>query len=147
MSVIDLILWANTKAELVAWAKANPPSAPLLDANNKPVKGVRYCWWAGDGKLMTSLGPPATYLNGFIGLLRLHTTYFDADKIDAQGEQWARSNVVKHIKDNGTPGTVAGGAISYYELGGVRIFRPADVQAWLTANNLPGHEWVGGNSY
>jgi hypothetical protein len=150
MSVIDLILWANTKNALLTWAKANPPNAPLVDANNKPVKGVRYCWWNGDGKMITVKGDfvtPNTYLTGVIGVLRLHSTYFDADKIDAEGEQWARSKVVKYIKDNGTPGTVAGGAITYYELDGIRIFRPADVQAWLLANNLPGHEWVGGNSY
>jgi hypothetical protein len=29
----------------------------------------------------------------------------------------------------------------------VRLFRPADVLAWLTANSLSGHEWAGGNFY
>jgi hypothetical protein len=153
---IDLFLWANTKADLLTWAKTNPPAAPLFNASNEPVSGVAYVWWGGhSGKLMTAKGTynglieltPPTFLTGFVVLIRLYREYFDADKINAGGEQWARSKVVKYIKDNGTPGTVAGGSISYYQLGAVRIFRPADVTAWLAANNLPGHEWFGGNSY
>lgn len=144
MSVLDVILWANTKAALLNWGKTTPTSAPLLNAAGNPVEGVDYCWWRDDGKFLTG---PGTTLAGFVMLARLHTTYFNADKLADSGEQWAKSTVAKYIKDNGTPGSLQSGAINYYELSGVRLFRPADVEAWLTANNLPGHMWVGGNSY
>jgi hypothetical protein len=39
------------------------------------------------------------------------------------------------------------GSVSYYEVDGVRLFKPADVLALLAANDLPGHTWVDGNAY
>lgn len=37
------------------------------------------------------------------------------------------------------------GDIGY--VAGVRLMRPSDVNAWLSSEGLPGHEWAGGNSY
>lgn len=161
MSHLDLILWGNTKAALSTFAKAHPAGNPLLDADGNVRPGVDHCWWAGDGKMMKTKAvidqngnvvTPATYITGFVMLLRIHTVMYEATKLtpaEGETEQWHKSGVVKYIKDNGTPGTTsaANGSIPYYELSGVRIFRPASVEAWLAANDLPGHIWVGGNNY
>jgi hypothetical protein len=37
--------------------------------------------------------------------------------------------------------------IPYYEIDGVRLLRPQDVEAFVQSRNIPGHIWVGGNSY
>jgi hypothetical protein len=141
--MIDLILWCNTKAGFVTFAKAHPVGNPLMDAAGNERPGVRWCWWGGDRGKMQS---PTGEIPGFVMLM---TIYRDDDVLVASGEQWVKSRVAKYIKDNGTPGTTsaANGSIPYYELSGVRIFRPADVEAWLLANDLPGHTWVGGNQY
>jgi hypothetical protein len=167
---IDLILWAPDKATLATFAKSNPPANPLMqdvdDGEGGTITvtrdGVSYCWWAGSGKMLTQLGTydsegneltPPQYLTGVVALLRIHSDFFNQTRLNPDpedpdaAEQWARSTVAKYIKDNGTPGTVAGGTIPYYELGGIRIFRPTDVEQFLSNNNLPGHIWVGGNSY
>jgi hypothetical protein len=152
--MIDLILWCNTKAGFVTFAKAHPVGNPIMDADGNTRPGVRWCWWGGEGQMMktkavysgTTLVTPATFIPGFVMLM---TIYRGDDVLAASGEQFVKSRVAKYIKDNGVFGTTsaANGSIPYYELSGVRIFRPADVNTWLAANNLPGHEWVGGNSY
>lgn len=160
MSVLDLILWGNTKAAIATFARTNPPGNPLMDADGNVRPGVDYCWWGGSGQIMKTKAvmdgmtvvTPATYIPGFAMIMRLHTVMYEADKLTpAQGEteQWHRSRVVKYIKDNGVFGrtSAANGNIPYYELSGVRIFRPTDVFAWLDANGLPGHYWVGGNQW
>ncbi len=169
MSHIDLILWGNTKAAIATMLGTNPPANPLYTGQTytDPITGavtyimrpgVDYCWWAGDGKLMTAkpvmdgmtVVTPATYLTGFVMLMRIHTVMYEATKLTpAQGEteQWHRSSIAKYIKDNGTLGSSASGALPYYALSGIRIYRPTDVEAWLAARDLPSHMWVGGNSY
>jgi len=93
------------------------------------------------------------YLTGEVALLRIYDTFFEDDRLipdeadPEKEEQWARSKVARYIKNNGTPGTVAGGSIPYYEVDGVRIFRPQDVETWLTTNGLPTHSWLGGNRF
>lgn len=159
--MIDLILYAPTgKATFATFARNHPPANPLLDADGNTREGVSYCWWAGSGKFMTNAGtggdPEApgyvapTFAPGHVALLRIHSAFFEATKLADQNEdgtleQYQRSAVVKYIRDNGTPGTMAG--INYYELDGVRIFRPQDVEAYLASNNIPGHRWVSGNRY
>jgi hypothetical protein len=140
--MIDLILWCNTKAGFVTFAKAHPVGNPIMDADGNTRPGVRWCWWGGEGKMKSPTGE----VPGFVMLM---TIYRGDDVLAASGEQFVKSRVAKYIKDNGTFGTTsaANGSIPYYELAGVRIFRPADVTAWLSVNNLPGHEWVGGNQY
>ena len=159
---LDLILYGADKATFAAFAKNNPPANPLLDSEGNTREGVSYCWWGGNGKLMTAPGDYSdenniiepTFLPGVVALLKIHSSFFEDTKLadqtfDNNGapelEQHQRSSVVKYIKDNGTPGTMAG--ITYYELDNVRIFRPSDVEAFLAANGVPGHTWVGGNSY
>lgn len=154
--MIDLILWAQTKADLATWGKTYPTNSPLLTANG-PREGVSYIWWMDSGKFMLTAPVfdaegtelvPATFAPGFVLLLRLHSTFFDNDKLsdDREGkQQWEYSKVAKWIKDNGTPGVM--GRINYYAVGNVRIFRPADVEQYLVDHNLPGHTWVDGNSY
>ena len=151
---IDLILYSPTgKADFGTFARNNPPNDPLLDSEGNTREGVRYCWWAGSGKFMTKKGTydqdgneltAPEFLPGHVILLRIDTQFWPEDKIAEQNEdgtleQWARSKVVRYIKNNGTLGTMAG--IPYYELDGVRIFRPQDVQTWLDAKGLPGHVW------
>jgi hypothetical protein len=161
--MIDLILWCNTKAGFVTFAKAHPAGNPLMQDVTDPItgvtttvvrEGVRWCWWGGDGQMMKTKAvmsgmtvvTPATYVPGFVMLM---TIYRDDDVLAATGEQFVKSKVAKYIKDNGVFGrtSAANGNIPYYELSGVRIFRPQDVETWLAANGLPGHQWVGGNQY
>lgn len=161
--MIDLILWANNRATLAQFAVANNLFVIMADEQGNeirvPRRGIRYFWWNGSGDFMTArpefdengdIATPATFLPGIVAVLRIFTADDAVDTADLDpGEdettQWARSKVARYIKTNGEAGTIGG--ISYYEIDGVRIFRPAEVTAWLSARNLPGHEWVGGNSY
>ena len=174
--MIDLILWGPNKATFVTFAvnqglliETQEEVEPgVFETVRTKREGFDYCWWAGSGKLMTDRGSqtdpetdpgyvPPTFLNGEVALLRIYGNFFQTDKIDGgpvydeEGnllrEQHDRSKVAQYIRNNGTPGTVAGGSINYYEVDGIRIFRAKDVQDWLAANNLPGHIWLGGNSY
>lgn len=145
--MIDLALQAATQAALITRLAA----LNLTDASGNALPGFDYCWWAGSGKLMTAkpvfdkdgnVTTPATFLAGFVMLARITDP---ADKLtNGNGEQWSRSKAAKAIKDNGTLGTIGG--LPCYTLSGVRMVRPVDLFAWLATNNLPGHEWAGGNS-
>ncbi len=137
--MIDLIL-NGTKADIATLLR----NRGLTDANNAPNEGFEGCWWAGDGRFMTAKGPPATYLAGFVLLARIHGARFVSDRLATTGEQWVRSTVAKWIKDNGVLGDTGG--IAHYLVGGVKLFRAADVTTWLAANAMPGHEWAGGNA-
>ena len=163
---IDLVMWANTKADFAQFARTNPPANPLQQQDaegnwvNRP--GLTFCWWAESGKLMTAAGTydqdgneltPPTFLPGFVALVRVYGEFFeqqaikegdqDYDEAEAS-EQWGRNRIAKYVKENGTPGTM--GTLPYYEIDSVRLFRAADVFEWLRNNNLPHHEWLGGNS-
>jgi len=160
---LDIILWAPSKAALATWAQTHPANEPLMTADG-PREGVSYCWWAGDGQFKTQNGTydqdgneitPPVFASGVVALMKLHSAFFEADKLadqtyDENGvpqlEQWQRSNAAAWIKNNGTPGTTPQG-VNYYEVDGVRLFRPDDVLAFLEANNIPGHTWVDGCEY
>lgn len=155
---LDIILWAPSKAALATWAQTHPAANPLMTADG-PREGVSYCWWHESGKFRTGgTDEEPTFAPGVVALLKLHTSFFESDKegdgqrfdTDQDGnpvrrEQWQYSKVAKWVRNNGTPGSM--GSVTYYEVDGVRLFRPADVEAFLAANNLPGHVWVDGNSY
>lgn len=152
--MIDIILYSPTgKQAIVAFARNHPPGNPLLDSDNNVRRGVSYCWWGNDGDFMTDPGDentPPTFAPGKVALLRINSQFFDdhlepAEDDPDREEQWARSKVARYIRNNGTPGTMAG--IPYYQIDGVRLLRPSDVQAFIQANNTIGHEWVGGNSF
>ncbi len=160
--MIDLVLYAPTgKSDIVNFARSNPPNNPLLDEDNNARQGVSYCWWGNDGDFMTSpavvdgegnVTTPATFAPGKVMLLRISPEFFDdrlvPDDADPdKEEQWARSKIARYVKNNGTPGTMAGGTIPYYEIDGVRLLRPSDVKSFIAANNTVGHEWVGGNNF
>jgi len=97
------------------------------------------------------LWTPATFSPLLVAIVRVYADFFTSQQIDPSDpdydatEQWGRNKIAQYIKNNGTPGTMGG--IPYYELDGVRMLRPVDVQDFLATNNLPGHEWLGGNSY
>ena len=127
----------------------------LLDATGNPVAGFAYVWWQESGKFMLTkpvvnpatlaVTTPATFLAGFVMMVRLYDSLFASDQIaGGTGEQWARSKIAQYLKNNGTPSVIGG--INFYAFGGVQIFRAADVVTWLGANNMPGHEWAGGNT-
>ena len=164
--MMDFVLYApGGKSALATFAQNHPPANPLMDAEGNTREGVSYCWWAGSGNFMTAKGTydqdgneitPPTFAPGAVALMRIHTSFWESTKLadqtydengNPQLEQWQRNSVVKYIKDNGTPGTMAGGTIPYYELDGVRILRATDVDAFCDANGIPKHIWVGGNSY
>lgn len=160
--MIDLALQAATQAALLTRLAAlgllNATTDPLGNPVYLRAPGFDFCWWAGSGKLMTAAAvvdpakspmdpgyivTPATFLAGFVMLARLGDAA-DAISSPADGEQWSRSRVAQFIKNNGTLGSIGG--ISCYTLSGVRMVRAADLFAWLQINNLPGHEWAGGNA-
>ena len=169
--MMDIILYAPTgKAALVAFAKNHPPANPLLqedgEGNTYTREGVDYCWWAGSGNFMTDPGTGGdpedpgyvapTFAPGVVALLRIYGSFFQSTKLadqtyDEEGnpqlEQDQRSAVVQYIKNNGTPGTMTADNIPYYEIDGVRLLRPQDVESFMSSRNIPGHIWVGGNSY
>ena len=159
--MIDLILYAANKATIRDFGIARGLITAQDDGEGGTiyvkVRNFDYCWWAGSGQFKTANGTydeqgneitPPTFAPGVAALLRIYTADDALDPgAEENPEQWQKSKVAKYIRDNGTPGSFLGGAVPYYEVDGVRLMRPADVNAWLEANNLPGHEWAGGNSY
>jgi hypothetical protein len=94
--------------------------------------------------------PVAEYLDGLVYLVRLSFDVADEDKApedETETGQAAKSKLVRWAKRNGTIGSMAGGALAYAEVDGVRIFQPDQINEWLETRGLPGHEWLGGNSY
>ncbi len=165
---LDIILYAPNKPALAVFGKAHPPANPLLQNDGNTRDGVSYCWWSGSGKFMTAPGVPSgndndpwttppTFLPGVVMLLRLHSAFFDDNEIKEGDpdyvepadpdniEQHERCRVVRYVKENGVLGTMGG--IPYYEIDNVRLFRPSDVETFLTAKGVPAHIWVGGNVY
>lgn len=157
--MIDLILQAATQQTLYAVLasrglvaqQTDQAGQPIVGAYS-PVPGFDFCWWAGSGKLMTKLPvldaqgaviTPATFLAGFVMIARL-TNGGDAIANPVDTEQWSRSKLAKFIKDNGVLGNIGG--IPCYTVSNIRLARATDVLAFLAANNLPGHEWAGGNA-
>lgn len=101
-----------------------------------------------------------TFVPGVLVIMRISGARFMADRIPAdmandddgdpisvedRAEQWGRSRIARWIKKNGTQGTNVG--ITYYEVDGVRIMRAQDVQERVAAWGVPGHQWLGGNSF
>jgi hypothetical protein len=171
--MMDLILHANNKATIRTFAQNNPPANPLLvqvddgEGGTEWVTrdGLEWSWWADGGKVMTAKGTydqdgneitPPTFLGGVVALLRIHSDFFLSDRIipdeadPDKEEQWTRSKVVKHVKDNGTGPSnfdLAGTNVPYYELDGVKITKPDKLDEALVAAGLPRHEFMGGNTY
>lgn len=159
--MIDLILAAPDKATLAAFTQAHPAGNPLIDADGNQREGFDWCWWAGSGLFTTQAGTydgdgneitPPSYYGGVVALVRVYGQFFDADVIDPSDpdydatEQWGRSRLAKYIKNNGTSGSTPAGW-PYWELDGVKLFKPETLEAFLSANSLPGHVWLGGNNY
>lgn len=144
--MIDLILQGT-----IANIRALLRGRGLIDANDAPLAGFEYCPWAGSGRFMTvkptfdlstkaQLTPPS-YLTGVVVLARIATA---GDEINEGAEQWQRSQIAKWIKTNGTLGTIGG--LPCYTVASVRLLRASDVFAWCALNDIPAHEWAGGNS-
>ena len=157
--MIDLIIYAADKATLRTFAIARGLLTEVTEegvTTYVKAKDFDYCWWAGSGQFMTAKGTydeqgfeltPPTFAPGVVALLRIYTADDAMTPEGEEPEQWQKSKIAKYIRDNGTPGSFLGGAVPYYEVDSVRLMRPADVQTWLAANNLPGHIWAGGNTY
>lgn len=153
--MIDLAFQAATQAALMARLAALNLVTGSIDMSGATIypasPGFDYCWWAGSGKLITaaavidgqgSVTTPPTFLAGFVLLARITSA---ADTINGgDEEQWSRSKVAKYFKDNGTVTTIGG--LPCVTLSGVQMIEPEDLFAWLSTNNLPAHEWAGGNS-
>lgn len=162
--MIDLVLWAASKADMLTWGKTNPPANPLVEEQddgeggtiNVARPGLEFGWWAGSGDFMTAAGTydgegieltPPTFASGVVALLRVHSDFWENDRLEVvpadpeDVKEWERSKIAQHLRDNGTPGTMAG-SIPYYELNGVRIIRRTDVNTFLAANTLPGHTFL-----
>jgi len=98
--------------------------------------------------------PDPQFLNQFVILAHIHGSFFNDDRIsdgitgeeNEVVEQWQKSALIRTIRNAATPITVAGD-IQGYDWAGVKLFRAADVQAFLASRGVPGHEWLGGNSY
>lgn len=166
-----LATWAEThpagnplRIEVGAVYDTDPESPTfgdkLQDGEMQNRSGFTYCWWAGSGKMMRTPGvydsegnevTAPTFVNGVVALLRIHGDLFFEDKLDPDendpdaAEQFARSKIVRYVKNNGTPIEVQG--INGFLLDGVRMFRPQDVQAKVAEWNVSGHQWLGGNRF
>lgn len=157
--MIDLILYAPTKQDMLTWAETNPPNNPMryrdVESAWQIRPGLEWSWWGGDGKFKTSAGSSdpssvyvePTYASGVVMRLRIHGEFFDWGRLDVSSaedpddiKEWERSRTAQYIKDNGTPGTMGG--IPYYEVDGVRIFRERDVQTFISSRGLPGHVFL-----
>lgn len=151
--MIDLVLQSASQATLLGVLASRGFLTQNEDLTYSKSLGFDYCWWADTGKLMTKapvLNPDGTikttaiFLAGVVMLTRLTDPSDDiSDPIDT--EQWSRSRLAQYIKTNGVLGQIGG--IPCYTLSGVRMARAADVLSFLSSNNLPGHEWSGGNSF
>jgi len=153
--MIDLALQSASQATIYSLLAARNLAVQVTDEQGMtfyaPTSGIDWCWWADSGKLMTAspvldkdgnVTTPPTFLSGFVMLLRITDI---RDKLtNGNGEQWSRSKVAKYIKDNGVLGTIGG--ISCYTISNVRMVKASDLFQWLANNNLPGHEWAGGNT-
>lgn len=142
--MIDIIL-QGTSANLQALLRGRG----LIDAENNPAPGFDYCLWGGSGKFMTVkptydangvLLTPANYMSGVVMIARISA---DEDIIGEGKDQWQRSRVAQWFKANGVLGTVGG--LPCYMVNNVRMLRPTDVFSWCEQNNMPSHEWLGGN--
>ena len=158
--MIDLILRASTKADMIRWAKARGLLVPDGEGGFTRRTGLEWSWWGGDGRFMTKPGTYAAdgsvltapaYAPGVVLLLRIHHEFFDSDKLRPaandpnKDEQWARSKVIRAIKQNGTKGKT--GTVNHYEWDGIRIYRPQDVAAFIKAKGVPGHGFSGGSFF
>lgn len=158
--MLDLVLWALTKADMRAFAVKRGLFVSDGQGGHVARDGFEWSWWAGSGKMLQAhpeydeegnllKGP--VHMPGVVALARIHASFFDGDKIEPasddpeKGEQWARSKLVRFIRENGRIGQAGG--IPYAEIDGVRVLRPADVQAKLAEWGAPGHEWLGGNAH
>lgn len=125
-------------------------------------RGVDISLWNGTGKIMRAPGiyaegvevTPPSYVAGFSVLLRFSYQVEIDDRIEGdtdedgdtipeadRGTIYGRSQIVRQIKKNGTPGRAAG--LDYYELpNGLRFFRYEDVQAKCAEWGTPGHEFL-----
>ena len=139
-AVLDTETGEETTPAVMAW-------------RNKP--GLEWSWWNETGKLMTARGTydaegneltAPSFAPGVVLLLRIHGEFFKDDNLTPaeddpeKDEQWARSKVVRYIKNNGTPGIVLG--IRYYELDGIQVYKPEDVAEFIAARNVPDHRFL-----
>jgi len=101
------------------------------------------------GDTISFYTPDLQYLDGLVYLVRLSFDVADEDAEVDETElgQAAKSKIVRWAKRNGTIGQTGGGALDYAEIDGVKVFQPDQVNVWLSSKGLPGHEWLGGNSY
>lgn len=139
--MIDLIIRAPNQTAFEAFLQAQGMRGP----QNQVVQFFDWAPWAGTGNLAISNGASPTYLTGFVALCHVGLA---GDAISEGPAQWQRSSFAKGFKDNGTDMTdaeLAGAA--YLKWGSLDLFDPDDVLAFLSANNLPSHEWAGGNQF
>jgi len=121
---------------------------------------VDWCWWAGSGKFMTAKGEydqdgnqitAPEFLPGYLMMLRIYGTRFENDKRTTTKEnpkQHDKSNFARTFKTAGSSKNFFEiPNVKYYEVDLVRWVDPDDCQQFLADNGLPGHQWLGGNSF
>lgn len=161
--MIGLILYAANRAALVAWGETHPPGRPIVVSVNddeggtvkRAADGIEWSSWGGTGLFTTVKGTydqdgevitPPTYAPGYVARLRVHSDYFDWDRLETVPadpediKEWERSKIADYIRSNGTPGTMV--TVPYYEVDGIRIFRERDVREFLVLNDIPGHVFL-----
>ena len=156
--MIDLIFWAQTKAQFETFAKGKGYMITDEEGVTLTIRYVNLAWWAGSGKLMKVKGTydadgveltPPQFEPGFFVYLRMSGPVHDADHLEATEEtpkSWHKSRLAADTYGNGEQGTaILDGQVSAYQSGAVRIVDADELQAYIAANNLPGYEWLGGN--
>lgn len=115
--------------------------------------GITISWWAGSGKMLkahgtydeegTELTAPV-YVDGVVGLFRLHGDFEKGDRLGAESEgpQYLRSKVAAYLTAEGEAGDVEG--IACNTLMGVGILNPTSLNKKIREWGVPGHEFSGG---
>ena len=108
-------------------------------------EGYEQSLWNGSGLLTVVAGDPPTYATGVWVLARIYGQFFLDDHIEGSEPDdpaWLRSKIAAVLKANGTPGTLPGVGIDYYEWEGVRVYTYISIQEEILSRGLAGHGFL-----
>jgi len=149
--MLDLFIHAGTKFALEQWLDARGLGGNVQDTDaTSPTFGdyfythtdrnSTFIYWRHPSGKLEATAPvidgngdvttPATFFNGFYGILR----FKDFDAMNDQIGAWVRNNTAVSVLEG----------FAGYGGEGITIIAPEDVQAHLDAEGIPGHEFLGG---
>ena len=153
MSYYDIVFSAPNQSTMATWLDARGLRV-VTEGVAKLRHGLELSLWNGSGKLTVAAGTydaegveltPPTYAPGYFVLARIHADFFQEDFIEGSlpdDEPWVRSKIAEVLKTNGTPGSLLGGTLNYYEWENVRVYKYLDVQSEILGRGLAGHGYL-----